>query len=87
MREIVVGDRKVGNGQPALVIAEVGVNHNGSVERGIELIESAAKAGADVVKFQTYKAGQIVTKKAPVENNTKKTKTTKTSTKKEKKVK
>ncbi len=65
MREIVVGDRKVGNGQPALVIAEVGVNHNGSVERGIELIESAAKAGADVVKFQTYKAGQIVTKKAP----------------------
>ena len=65
MRLVEIGERKVGAGQPALVIAEVGVNHNGSIERGIELIESAAKAGADVVKFQTYKASQIVTKSAP----------------------
>ena len=52
MREVIVGNRKVGINQPALVIAEVGVNHNGSIQRGIELIEAAAGAGADVVKFQ-----------------------------------
>lgn len=65
MREVIIGNRKVGKNHPALVIAEVGVNHNGSIKRGIELIEVAASAGADVVKFQTYKASQIVTKKAP----------------------
>lgn len=65
MKEVIVGNRKVGINQPALVIAEVGVNHNGSIQRGVELIEAAANAGADVVKFQTYKASQIVTKKAP----------------------
>jgi len=65
MNNIKIADRTVGKGFPALVIAEVGVNHNGSIERGIELIEAAAKAGADVVKFQTYKAKEIVTKKAP----------------------
>jgi sialic acid synthase SpsE len=64
MKEVVIGNRKIGKNHPTLVIAEVGVNHNGSIERGIKLIESAVKAGADVVKFQTYKAGQIVTKKA-----------------------
>lgn len=65
MNVVKIGNRKVGRGYPTLVIAEVGVNHNGSIERGIKLIEAAANAGADVVKFQTYKANQIVTKKAP----------------------
>ncbi len=65
MRNIKIGNKIIGEGNPALVIAEVGVNHNGSIERGIELIEKAVKAGADIVKFQTYKASQIVTKKAP----------------------
>ena len=65
MSVIKIGNKIIGKGCPTLVIAEVGVNHNGSIERGIELIEAAAKAGADIVKFQTYKANQIVTKKAP----------------------
>lgn len=65
MNTININGRKVGKDSPTLIIAEVGVNHNGSIERGIELIESAVKAGADVVKFQTYKAKQIVTKSAP----------------------
>ncbi len=65
MDNIVINGREIGVGCPTLIIAEVGVNHNGSIDRGIELIESAVKAGADVVKFQTYKAKQIVTKKAP----------------------
>lgn len=41
-----------------VIIAEAGVNHNGSVEMARRLIEAAAAAGADVVKFQTFKAGE-----------------------------
>lgn len=44
-----------------LVIAEAGVNHNGSRELALELVDVAADAGADVVKFQTFNAGQLVT--------------------------
>ena len=64
MKDIIIADRKVGLNQPTLIIAEVGVNHNGDIERGYELIDKAADAGVDVVKFQTYKAKNIVTKKA-----------------------
>lgn len=44
------------------VIAEVGVNHEGSIETAIALIESAARAGANAVKFQTYKADKLASK-------------------------
>jgi N,N'-diacetyllegionaminate synthase len=47
-----------------LIIAEAGVNHNGSLEMGFELIDAASDAGADVVKFQTFKAENLVTKSA-----------------------
>lgn len=47
-----------------LIIAEAGVNHNGSLERALRLIDIAAEAGADVVKFQTFKAGEVVSRKA-----------------------
>ena len=47
-----------------LIIAEAGVNHNGSLNRAKELIEVAAGAGADAVKFQTFKAEKVVSQSA-----------------------
>src|SRR5947209_4957372 len=49
-----VGTRAVGPGEPVLVVAEIGNNHDGSVRQAERLIEVAAEAGADAVKFQTH---------------------------------
>ena len=51
--------------QPVLIIAEAGVNHNGSLERALKLVEAAAAAGADVVKFQTFKTENVIARHAP----------------------
>ena len=58
---ITIGDRIVGEGQPVFVIAEAGVNHNGDLSIAMELIEVAANAGADAVKFQTFIAENAIT--------------------------
>ena len=47
------------------IIAEAGVNHNGDVELAKQLIEVAAEAGADAIKFQTFKAEKLASMKAP----------------------
>ena len=65
MIEIDFGGRLIGEGHPAFVIAEAGVNHNGDLELGRSLIKEAKGAGADAIKFQSYKAGKISTKTAP----------------------
>ncbi|MCP4412742.1 MAG: N-acetylneuraminate synthase, partial [Gammaproteobacteria bacterium] len=46
------------------IIAEAGVNHNGSLDRAKEMVKVAASAGADAIKFQTFKAETLVTKDA-----------------------
>jgi len=51
-REIKFGNRMVGDGQPAYVIAEIGINHNGDLEVAKQMIDAAVHAGADAVKFQ-----------------------------------
>ncbi len=50
---------------PVFIIAEAGVNHNGSLDLARRLIDAAAAAGADAVKFQTFKAEKVATRAAP----------------------
>ena len=47
-----------------LIIAEAGVNHNGSLEMAMQLIEKAAEAGVDYVKYQTFKSDKLVSRHA-----------------------
>ena len=47
-----------------IIIAEAGVNHNGDIAKAKALIDKGAEAGVDYVKFQTFKAGNLVTNQA-----------------------
>ena len=60
-----VGDRRIGSGQPCFVVAEAGVNHNGSLSTAFRLIDKAAESNVDAVKFQTFKAERLVSPQAP----------------------
>lgn len=51
---ITIGNRKIGVGSPPFIIAEMSGNHNQSLERALEIVESAAKTGAHALKIQTY---------------------------------
>ena len=50
---------------PTVIIAEAGVNHNGSISTAKKLVEEASKAGANFIKFQTFKTEEVLTKNAP----------------------
>ena len=49
-----IADRVVGDDEPPLIIAELGINHNGSLDKAISIAEAAIKAGAEVIKHQTH---------------------------------
>ena len=51
-RDIRIGDRLVGDGQPTYIVAEIGINHNGDIELAKRMIDAAVHAGVDAVKFQ-----------------------------------
>ena len=51
-REVTIGNRKVGDGHSAYIIAEIGINHNGSLDFARQMILAAQQAGVDAVKFQ-----------------------------------
>lgn len=65
MIPVTINGRKIGPGCPVFIMAEAGVNHNGSLERAYEHIREAKKAGCDAIKFQTYAAKALTTRKAP----------------------
>jgi N,N'-diacetyllegionaminate synthase len=60
-----IAGRKVGSGAPCFVIAEAGVNHGGSLDMGLRLIDASVEAGADAVKFQSFVADRLATPTAP----------------------
>ena len=63
--EFAIGDRMVGPGHPTYVIAEAGANHNRDWDTARRLIDVAAEAGADAVKFQTYSGAGLYSTKTP----------------------
>lgn len=65
MPELSIAGRLIGDGQPPYLIAEAGVNHNGSPDLALRLVDAAADAGADAVKFQTFHADSLATADAP----------------------
>jgi N,N'-diacetyllegionaminate synthase len=62
--KIKICDKLIGEGEPCFIIAEAGVNHNGDVNLAKKLTDVAKDAGADAVKFQTFKAENVVIKNA-----------------------
>ena len=66
MKRLRLDSREVGGNAPAWIIAEIGVNHDGVVERAHELIEHAAAAGADAVKVQCFHADSLASPGAQI---------------------
>ena len=60
--------KSIGENMPVFVIAEVGVNHNGKLDMALKMVDEAKKAGADAVKFQTFKTDEVITKNAKKES-------------------
>ena len=66
-----IGNRNVGDGESVFIIAEVGINHNGSLSNAKRLITAANDAGADAVKLQSYITEKRVPTNSPIFENLK----------------
>lgn len=64
-KEFSIAGKKVGPGHPCFIIAEPGSNHNGDLQLALQLIDAAAAAGADAIKFQTFRASEHYSRKTP----------------------
>lgn len=63
MKKVKIGKRLVGPGEPAYIVAEMGVNHNGSFSQARAMVRAAIQAGVDAIKFQTFKADDFLRSK------------------------
>jgi len=66
MKTVKIGDRKVGDGNACYVLAEAGCNHNANIDIARKLIDMSVEAEVDGIKFQTYKAENMYSKKTPM---------------------
>lgn len=66
-KTIQIGPYKIGENHPCFIIGEIGMNHDGSKEKAKELIQMAAEAGVQAVKFQTFKALDIINPTLPAD--------------------
>lgn len=64
MNEVQIGNKKVGGSNPCFIVAEIGINFDGKYEQALKLIDAAANAGCDAVKFQLFKAEKMYTENA-----------------------
>jgi len=62
---ITLGPRQFGEGQPCFVLAEVASAHGGSVDRALQMLDAAFKMGADGIKFQMFRAEELVVRRHP----------------------
>lgn len=63
--KVKIANRLIGEGEPCFIVAEAGVNHNSDVNLAKKLIDAAKDTCADAVKFQSFKAENVITRKAP----------------------
>jgi len=63
MNKVKIGNKIIGDGKPTFIIAEIGINHNGSIKIAKELIDVASNAGCDAVKFQKRTVEIVYSKK------------------------
>ena len=54
MKQVKLGNNFVGNTSPVFVVAEAGINHNGSLKLAKKMVDYVKKTGADCIKFQTH---------------------------------
>jgi len=64
MKRIKIGDKLIGENCPVFIIAEAGVNHNGSLDLAISMVDEAVNFGADCIKFQTFITDNVETKQS-----------------------
>jgi len=62
MKKVKIGNKTIGEGEPTYIVAEAGRNHNGNIEMAEKLIKVAARGDADAVKFQSFKAQNVMVK-------------------------
>ena len=63
---MVIGNRQIGESEPAFIIAEIGINHNGDISLAKKMLDEAKGAGADAFKLQTYITEKRVPRNSPI---------------------